>query len=174
MSRRLSGALVTALLVQGVVAVTPASGATETDTTAVPVWTGGSGQRAATTHRVTLVTGDRVEVSGAAVAIEPGPGREAVGFQQLERDGHQYVVPNDARPLVAGGQVDERLFDVTGLVAAGYDDASTAVLPTIVTYTDPALGARSLRAADGARVTRALPSVDGAAVAVGKETAGAF
>ncbi|MEU9167102.1 S8 family serine peptidase [Streptomyces sp. NPDC048420] len=173
MSRKLVGTLITALLVQGVAATTPASAAPET----VPAWTRGTGPQdatTATTHRVTLVTGDRVDLSGAGVAIEPGPGREATGFQQFERDGHQYVVPNDALRLVADGQVDERLFDVTGLVAAGYDDASTAELPVIVTYTDPTLGNRSLRAADGARVTRALPAVDGAAVAVGKETAGAF
>ncbi|WP_329272730.1 S8 family serine peptidase [Streptomyces sp. NBC_01451] len=153
------------------------------DTTAVPAWTHGTGQRAGTTHRVTLVTGDRVDLSdpsdpshlsGAAVAVEPGAGREAMGFQQFERDGHQYVVPNDALRLVAGGQVDQRLFDVTGLVAAGYDDARTAVLPTIVTYADATLGSRGLRATDGARVTRALRTVDGAAVAVEKKSATAF
>ncbi|MDX3457772.1 S8 family serine peptidase [Streptomyces sp. ME02-8801-2C] len=172
MSRKLAGALVTALLVQGVAVAAPASGAT--DSGAVPAWTRGTGPQDATTHRVTLVTGDRVDLSGAGVAVEPGPGREATGFQQFERDGHQYVVPNDALRLVTGGQVDERLFDVTGLVAAGYDDAATAVLPVIVTYTDATLGSRGLRATDGARVTRALRAVDGAAVAVGKETAGAF
>ncbi|KUN65697.1 hypothetical protein AQJ46_27000 [Streptomyces canus] len=172
MSRKLVGTLITALLVQGVAAATPASAAP--DPVAVPTWTRGTGPQDATTHRVTLVTGDRVDLSGAGVAIEPGAGREATGFQQFERDGHQYVVPNDALRLVADGQVDERLFDVTELVAAGYDDASTAELPVIVTYTDATLGSRSLRAADGARVTRALRAVDGAAVAVGKETAGAF
>ncbi|MGY1498345.1 S8 family serine peptidase [Streptomyces sp. QTS52] len=181
MSRRLSGALVTALLVQGVAVVTPATGATggisaagATDPTAAASdWTHGTGQ-GAVTHRVTLVTGDRVDLSGAAVAIEPGAGREAMGFQQFERDGHQYVVPNDALRLVTGGQVDERLFDVTGLVAAGYDDAGTAVLPTIVTYADATLGSRSLRATAGALVTRTLGAVDGAAVAVQKRTAGTF
>ena len=173
MSRRLVGVLTTALLVQGVAATAPATGAV--GKAVASDWTHGTGQQAAATHRITLVTGDRVDVSGAGVAIEPGPGREAIGFQQFDRDGHQYVVPNDALRLVAGGQVDERLFDVTGLVAAGYDDASTAVLPTIVTYADATLGGRSLRATDGAaRVTRTLHSVDGAAVAVAKETAGTF
>ncbi|MFI1359869.1 S8 family serine peptidase [Streptomyces sp. NPDC020898] len=174
MSRRLVGVLTTALLVQGVAAGTPATGATgATDTAVASDWTHGPGQQAAT-HRVTLVTGDRVDLSGDAVAIEPGAGRESMGFHQFERDGHQYVVPNDALRMVAGGQVDDRLFDVTGLVAAGYDDARTAVLPAIVTYADATLGSRSLRATDGARVTRALPSVDGAAVAVTKESAATF
>ncbi|WP_055525088.1 S8 family serine peptidase [Streptomyces graminilatus] len=136
-------------------------------------WTSGTG-RQAVTHTVTLVTGDRVNLSGTAVAIEPGAGREAMGFQQFERDGHQYVVPNDALRLVAGGQVDRRLFDVTGLAADGYDDAATAVLPTIVTYTDAALARRSLRATHGARVTRTLRTVDGAAVAVEKKAAAGF
>ncbi|MGW1714949.1 S8 family serine peptidase [Streptomyces sp. NPDC002156] len=172
MSRRLVGVLTTALLVQGVVAVTPATAVT--DKAVASDWTHGTGQQAAATHQVTLVTGDRVDLAGEGVAIEPGVGREAMGFQQFERDGHQYVVPNDALRLVAGGQVDERLFDVTGLVAAGYDDASTAVLPTIVTYADATLGGRSLRATDGAQVIRTFPAVDGAAVAVAKETAGTF
>lgn len=118
------------------------------------------------------MSGRRVE--GTGVAIEPAPGRESMGFRQFERAGHQYVVPNDALRMVAGGQVDERLFDVTGLVAAGYDDAGTAVLPTIVTYADAALGSRSLGATDGARVTRTLRAVDGAAVAVEKKNAAAF
>lgn len=172
MSRRLVGVLTTALLVQGVAAVTPATAVT--DKAVASDWTHGTGQQAAATHRVTLVTGDRVDLAGEGVAIEPGPGRESVGFQQFERGGHQYVVPNDALRMVAGGQVDERLFDVTGLVAAGYDDARTAVLPTIVTYADAALGGRSLRAADGAQVIRTFPAVDGAAVAVAKDSAGAF
>lgn len=192
-SRRLSGALVTALLVQGVVTIAPASGATggasATGVKSAAVagnasgWTHGPTQRAGL-HRVTLVTGDRVELSsgsrgvegteGIGVAIEPALGREGMGFRQFERDGHQYVVPNDALRMVADGQVDERLFDVTGLIAAGYDDASTAVLPTIVTYADATLGSRSLGATDGARVTRTLRSVDGAAVAVAKKTAATF
>ncbi|MDQ0934974.1 subtilisin family serine protease [Streptomyces turgidiscabies] len=184
-SRRLSGALiVTAVLVQGVVAGAPATGATDGTRTAVAGnaagWTHGPAQRA-TLHRVTLVTGDHVELSvsgggveGTGVAVEPALGRESMGFRQFERDGHQYVVPNDALRMVAKGQVDERLFDVTGLVAAGYDDASTAVLPTIVTYADATLGSRSLGATDGARVTRTLRAVDGAAVAVAKKTAAAF
>lgn len=113
---------------------------------------------------VTLVTGDRVYLDGDRVAIEAAAGREGVGFSQYAREGHQYVVPNDALRLVSSGRVDRRLFDVTGLVAAGYDDSRVAEVPTIVTGASPR----------AARVTRALSSVGGSAVRVDKRRATSF
>jgi subtilisin family serine protease len=121
---------------------------------------------------VTLLTGDRVFVDGDRIAVEAAAGRERIGFSQYTADGHQYVVPNDALRLVSAGQVDRRLFDVSGLVAAGYDDVSTSVLPTIVEYSGKT-GAARVRSA-GARSVRALASVDGAAVRIGKDKAAAF
>src|SRR5687768_4513132 len=62
---------------------------------------------------VTLVTGDRVRVrrgrdGRSAVAVEPGPGREGVGFVQQGswKDGveEMRVIPRDALPLVASGR----------------------------------------------------------------------
>jgi subtilisin family serine protease len=125
-------------------------------------------------HRVTLLTGDRVYVDGDRVAISAAAGREQIGFSQYEVDGHQYVLPNDALRLVSAGEVDERLFDVTGLVDAGYHDAAERTLPLIVEYDDRAAGSAKLRAAGQPKVTRSLPSVGGAAVRVGKSRADEF
>ncbi|GAA4719676.1 S8 family peptidase [Phytohabitans rumicis] len=123
---------------------------------------------------VTLITGDRVHLSGANVAIEPAAGRESVGFSQYTEDGRQFVVPNDALRMVSAGEADRRLFDITGLVQAGYGDTAAAELPLIIGYADAATGAAKVRAAGQPRVTRTLGSVRGAAVRVGKARATAF
>jgi subtilisin family serine protease len=151
----------------GAVSVTPAAAEPAPER-----WSTGNQAPADAGDWVTLLTGDRVYVDDDRVAIEAAAGREGVGFSQYAMDGHQYVVPNDALRLVSAGQVDRRLFDVTGLAAGGYDDASTAVLPTIVEYTDATAGAARVRAA-GAQARR-LSSVDGAAVRVGKGEAASF
>ncbi|WP_158578500.1 S8 family serine peptidase [Spongiactinospora rosea] len=83
------------------------------------------------------MTGDRVKLyaqgeSGPTYEIEPGPGRDKVRFTAQERDGHLSVYPADALPLVGRGLVDKRLFDVTQLVAWGYDDSRSAEVPLIV------------------------------------------
>ncbi|MCP2246083.1 S8 family peptidase [Lentzea aerocolonigenes] len=58
-------------------------------------------------------------------------------FTTYTAQGHEYVVPNDAIPLIANGRLDERLFDVTEL--ATYSGA----LPVIVTYPEGTLNAQS-------------------------------
>ncbi|HUQ55363.1 S8 family serine peptidase [Lentzea sp.] len=96
---------------------------------------GGQGQS------VTLITGDKVELSGnRVVRYVPGPGRDKLPVRTFTRDGHQHVVPADAVPLVGNGKLDPRLFDVTSLVEFGYDDARRSTVPVIVR---PAAGARS-------------------------------
>src|SRR4051812_36864774 len=71
---------------------------------------------------VTLLTGDRVFPGsrGAAGYLKPGAGREEMTFSTFESKGHSYVVPADAEPLLAKGVLDQRLFDVTELLASGY------------------------------------------------------
>ncbi|MDQ2584964.1 S8 family serine peptidase [Saccharothrix yanglingensis] len=102
---------------------------------------------AAQPRTVTLITGDRVVVTGEAVgAFRPGPGREAMTFHSAHRDGRLHVVPEDAAKGIAAGRLDPRLFDVTGLIEAGYDDARSDHVPIIVTG-----------APTGLRATRALP-----------------
>lgn len=82
---------------------------------------------------VTLITGDRVRVPEAGeprADVERAAGREGVRFSSYRIDGHQYVVPADARHLVREGRLDRRLFDVTALVEAGHD--RSAELPLTV------------------------------------------
>ncbi|QGN48332.1 peptidase S8 [Micromonospora sp. WMMC415] len=108
-------------------------------------------------HTVTLLTGDRVTASadGAQVTVTPGAGRAGIRFTTLRAGGRQLVLPEDARPLVTAGLLDRRLFDVTELVRAGYDDARSPGLPLLVTRrgADPAAGLTG----PGLRTTARLP-----------------
>ncbi len=122
---------------------------------------------------VTLITGDKVslvrQADGASGAlIKPGPGRDNVVFSTRVVREHVHVVPADADPQLAAGRLDPRLFDVTQLVAFGYDDASTTSLPLIVT------GAARSTSMSGSQVTRQLPSIGGVALAQTKSQAPAF
>lgn len=112
---------------------------------------------------VTLLTGDRVfpGFRGSAGYLEPGAGRESMVFSTYEADGHSFVVPADAEPLLADGVLDRRLFDVTELIAGGYGDAERATLPLIVTYLP---GRQRSAAMAGTTVTLDLPSVGGVAI----------
>ncbi|NUT97870.1 MAG: S8 family serine peptidase [Saccharothrix sp.] len=120
---------------------------------------------------VTLVTGDRVVLDGDRVgSLAKAPGREHMAFQTFEKDGRLHVVPRDALAPIAAGKLDLRLFDVTGLVEAGYDDARRDHVPLIVTG-----NANTLRAASGVQVTRELPAVGAVAARAAKaETATAY
>jgi subtilisin family serine protease len=88
---------------------------------------------------VTLITGDRVTLTPAggttAVHVVPAPGRERMVFHRRFTQGRVQVVPDDALPALASGQLDRNLFDVSGLVAQGYDDARRADLPLLVSST---------------------------------------
>ncbi|MEW2386523.1 S8 family serine peptidase [Micromonospora sp. NPDC047707] len=75
------------------------------------------------------------------------------------------MVPGDAAALVAAGRLDPRLFDVTSLLAQGYDDTRRADLPLIVQYRAGA----SKTTIGAAKTVRQLPSVSGAAVTVPKK-----
>ncbi|GAA3848506.1 S8 family serine peptidase [Saccharothrix violaceirubra] len=132
-------------LVVGV--TTPATAAPpEVPATGIPL----AGKRIATPDAtVTLLTGDRVSLVGGAVSVRPAAGREKAEFHRFERDGHLHVVPRDAYGALARGKLDPRLFDVTGLIDARYDDAHRDSVPLI-------LQAASTGAA-GVSVTHALP-----------------
>ncbi|OLB73294.1 MAG: hypothetical protein AUI14_26785 [Actinobacteria bacterium 13_2_20CM_2_71_6] len=132
-------------------------------------------------HAVTLVTGDKVVVEDRAdgthqVAVEPGAGRAGIRFLQRsgkDRAGHDQlrVVPVDALVLLQSGRLDARLFDVTGLIRQGYDDAARPELPLIVSYQ---AGTAAPRAVAGTAVRRALPSVNGVALREPRSQAGTF
>ncbi|MCB5165848.1 S8 family peptidase [Streptomyces bambusae] len=129
---------------------------------------GPRGQHTKARSTVTLVTGDKVVVGsdGRVVRIDRGPGRDGVVFSVRREPGHTYVIPQDALGPVRAGVVDRRLFDVTRLVADGYDDAHRGTLPLIVGYRQgtPEGFAAFRSALDGvARDRRALPAVGGEA-----------
>jgi subtilisin family serine protease len=119
---------------------------------------------------VTLITGDRVRVTTRpggrqSAVVEPRYARSGVTYDErtIPGPGHGrdlLIVPSDAAGLVGSGVLDESLFHVSKLVRDGY----TAALPLIFTY-------RQRNAPDYAptghgmgAITRALPSIDGAAV----------
>ncbi|MEU1885021.1 S8 family serine peptidase [Micromonospora sp. WMMD987] len=121
---------------------------------------------------VTLITGDQVTVTRAGgAAVRPGAGREHQQFLVRREHGHLSVVPRDAVPLLRSGQVDRRLFDVTGLIAARYDDAHRDNLPLLVSYRE-GQARRATTALPGTRVTRDLPAIGGAALTAGKSSTG--
>ena len=114
-------------------------------------------------NTVTLITGDQVVVQrGEARTIRPAKGREGMAFSTFSVRGHDYVIPADARKLVGTGKLDRRLFDITSLLAFGYDDAHRTSVPLIVTNSAGRAAPRL------AHVTRELPSVNGMSLAADK------
>jgi subtilisin family serine protease len=105
---------------------------------------------------VTLVTGDQVVLGARGqVRVRPAAGRERVSFSTSVERGHLVVVPGDALALVGSGVVDQRLFDVTELSEAGYDDARADEVPLIAQYgatVGTPAASRQVRAIPGARV----------------------
>jgi subtilisin family serine protease len=95
-----------------------------------------TGPGAPTTASVTLITGDRVTLTRHAdgrssAAVTPGAGREGMAFQRITEGDRLYVIPADVAGLVPD-RMDRALFNVSGLVAAGYDDAHRDTVPVIV------------------------------------------
>ncbi|MFC0528016.1 S8 family serine peptidase [Phytohabitans kaempferiae] len=135
----------------------------------------GLAARSAKGVTVTLLTGDRITLASAvagAVAVQPGEDREGVRFAVRRDRDSLYVIPSDAEPLIRSGKLDRRLFDVRGLIRAGYHDGVRDTLPLLVRY--GAANARSAAgtlSAAGAAVTWPLSVVDGAAVAARKDSA---
>ncbi|WP_328885820.1 S8 family serine peptidase [Streptomyces sp. NBC_00316] len=125
---------------------------------------------------VTLLTGDVVTYSGSGDTVQisgivPGSGREGMGFTRFRAGGHEYAVPIDAVGQISQGRVDQRLFDVTELVASGYADSSTDTLRILVDGATPS--ADSPDAPKGARVAAAFRSTGTTALTVPKKSAGA-
>jgi subtilisin family serine protease len=108
------------LLAAGLVRAVPAGAAT---VAAAP------GRAAGRT--ATLITGDRVTLMpDGGVGVVPGPGRAKIPMMTSTVGGHVRVVPADAVPLLRAKRLDPRLFDVSRLIADGYDDRR-ADLPVI-------------------------------------------
>ncbi|MFE2733983.1 S8 family serine peptidase [Streptomyces sp. NPDC059349] len=141
-----------------------------------------SDDRAVTT-RITLVTGDTVDL------VKDPSGRESVrfgvdgegtsrGFQTMSGpSGDTYVLPEDALDAIASHAVDRELFNVTRLVRDGYADSRSSGLPVIVGYADKPSDATLKERVDtlpAAHRGALLQSVDMAGVRVEKKKAGRF
>ncbi|MFI6335795.1 S8 family peptidase [Streptomyces sp. NPDC050535] len=115
---------------------------------------------------VTLVTGDQVLVDGAGkvTGVVRAQGRERIPFSVRVVAGHTRVVPGDAELLLAQGRLDTRLFDVTQLVADGYDDAGRSDVPLIVTFRGTKAPSMTPFTEAGTRLGRTLPVVNGKAM----------
>jgi hypothetical protein len=110
---------------------------------------------------VTLVTGDRVTLGAAdstgAPAVRIDPGVEGTAFSVRRDAGQVSVIPSTVAKLVPD-VFDPALFDVTGLVAMGYDDGHRSDLPVITQGVGVTL-----------RSGRALKSVGASAGSIGKD-----
>ncbi|GAA1548762.1 S8 family serine peptidase [Kribbella lupini] len=123
---------------------------------------------AAAPVELTLITGDKVSVvrgPGRAVSVESvARAPRATGSVRVTVEaGDTYVLPDEAMQYVATGRLDKQLFNISELVAQGYDDARTKELPLIVTGSATA-AAKARAALPGLSVAKDLPSVGGAAV----------
>ncbi|MDP9954067.1 MULTISPECIES: S8 family serine peptidase [Streptomyces] len=123
---------------------------------------------------VTLITGDRVLVDsrGRAGGIQRAKGREDMPFFTETQGGRTYVVPRDARRLIADGTLDRRLFDITELATAQSRKAHRAGLKVIVGYRGADAGAArtEVRSSQGTTLRRTLSVLDADAV-TGAESA---
>jgi subtilisin family serine protease len=134
-----------------------------------------------TVKTVTLVTGDVVRISTGtdkrqAVTLQPRPDGTIPQAAINQAHGHLFVVPFEAMPLLASKRLDRDLFDVTTLLADGYDDASRSTLPVLVDY---GTGRTAAAEATGASLKAAkrsltIPKLGIAAFAARKKQARSF
>ncbi|WNI21647.1 S8 family serine peptidase [Streptomyces sp. ITFR-16] len=177
-SRTALGAATAAVLAVTVIA--PSVAAPQGDAATKRPLTGSAAAAAAGSRpvTVTLVTGDKVLVStdrsGTASATALAREDGTVPLVQTRRSGKDlYVYPDSAVKALADGTVDEELFNVTGLIRQGFDDAHTDTVPLIATYTGDT--ARSAPATPrGAARGLALPVIGGVALKADKEKAAGF
>jgi subtilisin family serine protease len=130
-------------------------------------------------HTVTLVTGDVVLLrrlaNGDDVAtVKPAPDRLHTSFATREVNDQVYVVPTDAVPLLAADKLDEELFNVSALVANGYDDANSQTIPLIVQYAPSMARAKASAAPAGTKSRLTLESINAQSVHENKAEARTF
>ncbi|MFJ3798981.1 S8 family serine peptidase [Streptomyces sp. NPDC090088] len=145
-------------------------------TTAALAAAGSAGGQAGPTTHVTLITGDTVRVGpdGRILGVTRAEGRAHIRYMTRVVAGHTSVIPSDAVKLLDSGRLDRRLFDITQLVADGYDDAHRKQVPLIVSYRgtvrQQAVTKDGLHTAN-IHVLRQLPAVRGQSLAVDKKAA---
>lgn len=113
---------------------------------------------------ITLINGDKVTVTGtgkSAVTSLEGPEGRPVSAYTATHDGETFVYPQEVLPYVSAGILDEDLFNVTRLLADGYDDTRSDHLPLIVRYADAARARSAASLPQGAVRQRTLTSLQG-------------
>ncbi|WP_203919136.1 S8 family peptidase [Rugosimonospora africana] len=150
--RRLVYGAVGATLATLLVAASPATAGPQPSPAATPTTATSGATQAGSTRQMTLLTGDRVSVTGTQLSVTP---RAGVHFLRFEQDKDQYVIPSDAVPLLKADRLDERLFDVSALL--GFDFDKLSYLPLVVS---------DATAVRGLTTQQALGAVDGFATKV--------
>ncbi|MGP3957665.1 S8 family serine peptidase [Nonomuraea sp. 3N208] len=167
MKRVATAALLGVALAAGI--TTPASAEDPPTTT--------RGGKAVSSHTITLVTGDVIRLvtyaDGSQDAAVDGRTGKADNWDITEMDGQLHAIPAKAEPYLAAKVLDRDLFNLTELVASGYDDASRKHLPVLATY-GKSVRAAAARQPEGATKDKTLPSINGAALEVAKDKATAF
>ncbi|MFI5986210.1 S8 family peptidase [Streptomyces sp. NPDC051555] len=128
---------------------------------------------------VTLVTGDKILVSTdaagrtAATALPREDGSQPL-VQTRQSGKDVYVYPESAVKALAAGTVDAELFNVTGLIRQGYDDAHAAKLPLIAVYEGLDTARSAPVAPRGAERSLVLGSIGAVALSADKAQAATF
>ncbi|MEU5905869.1 S8 family serine peptidase [Micromonospora sp. NPDC047467] len=174
LTRRSAAAAVGVTLIAALVTPTAAHGAPPPPVT--PTATANAHRTPVT---VTLITGDKVTVTpgvnGAPPTVDVKRPPGAMGSVRITTEGGDtYVYPDQATPYLATGRLDKQLFDVTQLIAQGYDDARASELPLIVTRTAGSAKLRTGTTLPGARTTLDLSSVGGEAIRTRRSQAADF
>ncbi|MFE1951099.1 S8 family serine peptidase [Streptomyces sp. NPDC059524] len=176
----LGAASVAALALTGVAASTAAAGPPGGNpATRHVLGDTGTAAKGGKRSTVTLVTGDRVLVvtdsaGRSSASVLPREDGTRPTIQTYQRGKDLYVHPESAAGAIADGTVDEQLFNVTGLIRQGYDDAHTKTLPLIATFRSGATVGTQAAVPEGAEHVVDLPAVDGVALAADKKDATAF
>lgn len=136
-------------------------------------------QTSAKSLQFTLITGEKV----AAIAKPDG---KLAGVRLLNDDGseqvtsiyeiagEQYIITPKSQALIDSRLVDQELFNISKLYAAGYDDASTEQLPVIIKYRSGTLAGSAVPVAPmGAEVNSEYELIDSASVGISKQDAAA-
>ncbi|MEU9356736.1 S8 family serine peptidase [Streptomyces sp. NPDC048301] len=130
------------------------------------------------THDLTLVTGDLVHFTdrpGTRDVVTVDPDGPSAGGVQVQTEGDDtYVIPDRAMPLIAADKLDKRLFNVTQLVAMGYDDAHTDSVPLIATAPRNSRSAKPPATPEGAESAGVLKSVDARVLRADKDRTRTF
>ncbi|SCF18085.1 PA domain-containing protein [Micromonospora viridifaciens] len=165
---------VSALAALALVAALPALGAEAARAADQPAPPAAAAAPAGQLRAFTLVTGDEVTAHVTAdgrladVRLRDASGREAL-FTTFTDAGGTYVFPAGIEPQIDAGKVDLDLFNITKLLADGYDDTSSDTLPVIVTYaTVEQADELARKAPAGTQVTSRLSLIKGAAVRIRK------